>query len=54
MQEELRKTNFSLFMFQMHRNNSNLTFLVYSNLTLLNTMVQKEFAINDLLASNTD
>ena len=39
-------------MFRMLRNNSNLIFLVYSNLTLLDTMVQKEFIINTLLASN--
>ena len=36
-------------MFRMLRNNSNLIFLVYSNLTLLDTMVQKEFIINTLL-----
>ena len=40
-------------MSRMHRNNSNLISLVYSNLTLL-TGVQKEFAINVSLASNTD
>ena len=40
-------------MFRMHRNNLDLIFYVYSNLTLLDTMVQKEFAINASLASNT-
>ena len=52
MQEQLPKTNFLFFLFQMHRNNSNLIFLVYSNLTLLDTMMRKEFAINASLASN--
>ena len=41
-------------MFRMERNNSNLIFLVYNNLTLFDTMVQKELAINTLLASKTD
>ena len=41
-------------MFRMHRNNLNLIFLVYSNLTPLDTMLQKEFTIKTLLASNTD
>ena len=41
-------------MFRMERNNSNLIFLVYNNLTLFDTMVQKEFAVNTLLASKTD
>ena len=41
-------------MFRLHRDNSNVTFLVYSNLNLLDNMVQKEFAVNATLASNTD